>query len=253
MTSMATDIKVVDDLTDISRTAADIILQQICSTLLTSDFFSLALSGGSTPHALYSLLARDPDYCDRVPWGKVHFFWGDERHVPSDHDDSNFLLANRSIFSHVPVPPKNIHHLPVAESDAGIVAKIYEKELRDFFQFQPGQLPRFNCILLGMGADGHTASLFPGTEALHKKDRLVVANWVAKLQANRITMTVPLINHADLIIFLVSGEKKAKMLHNVIEGRQNPDLYPAQSIQPVHGNLIWIVDSAAASCLGNDF
>ena len=143
--------------------------------------------------------------------------------------------------------------MPVAESDAGVVAKIYEKELRDFFQFQPGRLPRFNCIILGMGTDGHTASLFPGTEALHKKSRLVVPNWVAKLQANRITMTVPLINHADLIIFLVSGEEKAEMLHNVIEGKRNPDLYPAQSIQPVHGKLVWIVDSAAASCLGSNF
>lgn len=252
MTSMATDIKVVDDITDISRTAADIILQQIRTTLLTKELFSLALSGGSTPLNLYSLLARDKAYRGQIPWEKIHFFWGDERHVPPDHSDSNFLLANGSMFSHVPIPPKNIHRMPVAESDAGVVAKIYEKELRDFFQFQEGRLPRFNCILLGMGTDGHTASLFPGTEALHKKGRLVVPNWVAKLQANRITMTVPLINHADLIIFLVSGEEKAEMLHNVIEGKRNPDLYPAQSIQPVHGKLVWIVDSAAASCLGSN-
>ena len=148
-----------------------------------------------------------------------------------------------------PIPSENIHRVHAEVPDAALAAEKYERELQTFFGLEVGQLPRFDCILLGLGSDGHTASLFPETEALHESNRLVVANWVDKFEAYRITLTVPVLNHADLIVFLVSGAEKAEALKEVLQGDYRPDRFPAQLIRPDNGKLLWIVDKAAARYL----
>jgi len=169
--------------------------------------------------------------------------------VPSDDPQSNYRMAYETLLSLAPVPTQNIHRVPAEEPDAALAAEKYEQELQAFFKLEAGQLPRFDCILLGMGPDGHTASLFPGTEALHETKRLVVANWVEKFKTYRITLTVPVLNHADLIVFLVSGAEKAEALKEVLQGDYRPDRFPAQLIRPDNGKLLWIVDKAAARYL----
>jgi 6-phosphogluconolactonase len=158
-------------------------------------------------------------------------------------------MADETLLSSAPVPVENIHRVPTENPDAVAAAEAYENELLSFFNPEIGHLPRFDCVLLGIGSDGHTASLFPGTSALNEKKRLVVANRVDKLQTHRITMTGPVLNNAALVIFLVSGKEKAAVLKKILEGEYEPDLLPAQLIQPVHGKLVWLVDRAAASCL----
>jgi 6-phosphogluconolactonase len=249
MESKIMEIKVVKDLDDISRLAVDEIVQQANRVDPTLSPFTLALSGGSTPGRLHKLLGSEPAVRNRLPWDNLHFFWGDERHVPPDHPQSNYRMACDTLFAFAPVPAENIHRVNAEEPDAAVAAEKYERELYSFFELETGQLPRFDCILLGMGPDGHTASLFPGTGALHETKRLVVANWVEKLKTQRITLTVPVLNNAALIIFLISGQEKAEVLKEVLEGDFRPELLPAQLIRPVHGRLLWLVDQAAAGCL----
>ena len=205
--------------------------------------FAIALSGGSTPKNLYKLLATKP----AIPWDKICFFWGDERHVPPDHPDSNYRMAHEALLSKVPVRPENIFRIRGEEQDGEAAALQYEQTLQDFFRLSPGAFPRFNLVLLGLGPDGHTASLFPGTAALNERHRLVVANWVAKFSAYRITLTFPVLNEAACVIFLASGADKAPILHEVLENR-NAHL-PSQKVQPTRGKLLWLVDRAAASAL----
>jgi 6-phosphogluconolactonase len=242
-------IKIVNDLAEICRSAAEEIVHLANRSPSASKPVAIALSGGSTPKGLHKLLVSDPAVRDRLPWHHLHFFWGDERHVPPDHLQSNYRMAYDTLLSLVPVPAGNIHRVPAEEADAALAAEKYEQELQAFFGLEAGQLPRFDCILLGMGSDGHTASLFPGTEALHESKRLVTANWVEKFQTYRITLTVPVLNHADSVVFLVSGAEKAEALKEVLQGDYRPDRFPAQLIRPGPGNLLWIVDRAAASCL----
>ena len=242
-------IQIVADAEAISRKAAEIIMGLMAETLNTKTHFSIALSGGSTPKSLFTLLADDVSLRTQVDWDKVHFFWGDERHVPPDHPDSNFRMAYEAMLSKVPVQETNIHRVRAEEQDASKAAEEYEDELRTFFNLKPGELPYFDCVLLGMGPDGHTASLFPGTEALHEQKRLVVSNWVEKFQSHRITLTAQAINNADCIIFLVSGEEKAEVLREVLEGENNPELFPSQLIKPNHGKLLWLVAQSAATKL----
>jgi 6-phosphogluconolactonase len=242
----STELEIVSHNEVLTRKAAGAIVQQMAETLERNTTFSIALSGGSTPRALYSLLADEASFHGRVPWDKVHFFWGDERHVPPDHSDSNYRMANEAMLSKVPVPPENIHRVRAEEPDANKVAEAYELELMDFFQLEAGQPPRFDCVLLGMGPDGHTASLFPGTEALHEHNRLVAANWVEEFSSYRITMTVPVLNNADIVMFLVSGDEKAGALREVLRGDEPPERFPAKLIRPLHGKLLWLVDQAAA-------
>ncbi len=244
-------IEIVDDLAQICRTAAGDILRMAGRTEMAAKPFTISLSGGSTPKGLHALLASDPAVCDRLPWQRLHFFWGDERHVPPDHPQSNYRMAYDTLLSIAPVPAENIHRVPAEEPDAAEAAQKYEQELRAFFKLEAGQLPRFDCILLGMGSDGHTASLFPATEALHETKRLVAANWVEKFKTYRITLTVPVLNRADLVIFLVSGAEKAEALKEVLQGDYRPDRFPAQLIRPEPGKLLWIVDKAAAGCLSD--
>lgn len=207
--------------------------------------FVVALAGGSTPKALYSLLASQ--YAATIPWDKIYFFFGDERHVPPGHPESNYRMANETLLSHVPVRAENVFRVHAEESDADVAAQEYERTLRKFFALPPGQFPRFDLILLGIGPDGHTASLFPGTTALTEKQRWVVANWVEKFKTHRITLTYPVINHAACVIFLSSGADKAGILHEVLE---NPNAgLPSQAVRPTDGRLEWMVDQAAAAGL----
>jgi 6-phosphogluconolactonase len=207
--------------------------------------FAWALSGGSTPRGLYQLLASEA-WRDRMPWPAIHFFWGDERHVPPDHPESNFRMAREAMLDAVPVPSENIHRIRAEEPDAQRAAAEYEATLRSFFTFVPDDSTRFDLILLGLGKDGHTASLFPGSPAVHERERLVVAPWVESQRTFRITLTPPVLNHARRVIFLVAGEDKAEALHRVIQGERDPDRYPAQVVE---GNCSWMVDRAAARLL----
>jgi 6-phosphogluconolactonase len=205
--------------------------------------FSVALSGGSTPKAMFAILAEKP-FADALPWSATYFFWGDERCVPPDHADSNYRMANETLLSKVAVPRENIFRIPAEDEDHDRAAANYSATIRQFFN---SQSPRFDLIFLGMGADGHTASLFPGTTALQIEDRIAVANYVEKFQAFRITLTAATINNAENVIFLVAGEDKAASLKEVLEGEAEPQKYPSQLIRPVNGELLWMLDEAAAA------
>ncbi|HVO79180.1 MAG TPA: 6-phosphogluconolactonase [Terriglobales bacterium] len=207
--------------------------------------FCVALSGGSTPKSLFALLASGA--VPSIPWDKICFFFGDERHVPPDHPDSNYRMANEAMLSKVPLRPENVFRVRAEEKDAAVAAQAYEQTLISFFHLSPGEFPRFDLVLLGMGPDGHTASLFPGSRALQEKSRLVVSNWVEKFKTDRITVTFPVINHAAFIMFMVSGPDKAQPLHEVLENSAS-DL-PSRRVQPVEGTLLWLVDRAAATAL----
>lgn len=213
--------------------------------------FSIALSGGSTPGPLFDRLASHA-FRDQLVWSSVHVFWGDDRTVPPDHEDSNYRLAKERLLDHVPIPPAQIHriHTELAPEQA---AGHYQRLLRDFFaEGVPGEpQPRFDYLLQGMGPDGHTASLFPHTEALAitDPDRWVVANSVPQLDTWRITLTAPAINAGRNVIFMVEGEGKAERLCEVVKGEYHPYALPSQLIAPVDGRLVWMVDEAAAALL----
>ena len=246
------EIQIVENGEAVSRAAAEMLVSLALEKLTSKESIAVALSGGSTPKNMFAILANDAALRDRMPWNRVHFFWGDERHVAPDHSDSNFRMTNETMLSRVPVPPENIHRIRAENPDSEKAAEDYEQELRGFFKLEPEQLPAFDCVFLGMGPDGHTASLFPGTKALHERKRLVVSNWVAKFQSFRITLTAPVLNNADTVIFLVSGAEKAEPLRVVLEGQKQTDLFPSQLIEPTHGKLLWLVDQAAAGRLGTD-
>jgi len=211
--------------------------------------FTLALSGGSTPKALYNLLATNARTA--LPWERMYFFWGDERHVPPNDPDSNYRMVTEAMLSKVPIPPANVFRIEAENPDASAAAAAYEQTLRKFFQLEANGVPRFDLILLGMGPDGHTASLFPATEGLKEKSRLVIANWVEKLKTHRLSFTLPVLNAAHTVAFLVSGTDKAPALKAVLEGNDPGEQYPAKLVQPKDGKLIWFLDRAAASGLSN--
>jgi 6-phosphogluconolactonase len=213
--------------------------------------FTVALSGGSTPKEMFALLAGEP-FRDTVPWSSIYFFWGDERCVPPDHPESNFRMADETLLGRVPAPRENIFRIPAEDPDPDRAAARYSETIRDFFALGPGAFPRLDLVLLGMGADGHTASLFPGTAALGVSDRIAAANYVEKLGAYRITLAAPTINHARNVTFLVAGEDKAATLKAVIEGPRQPEVYPSQLIRPDEGALLWLLDEAAARMLGKE-
>jgi 6-phosphogluconolactonase len=209
--------------------------------------FTIALSGGSTPKSLFNLLATNAK--TTLPWDRMFFFWGDERHVPPTDPDSNYRMADETMLSKIPVAAGNVFRILTENPDAAAAAEAYEQTLIKFFELKPGEFPRFDLILLGMGPDGHTASLFPGTAALQETSRLVVANWVEKLKTHRLTLTLPVINAARCVTFLVSGIDKAPALHAVLESDAPADQYPSKLIRPTDGKLIWLIDRAAASQL----
>jgi 6-phosphogluconolactonase len=207
--------------------------------------FAAALSGGSTPKSLYSLLAARRAAFN---WNRTFLFFGDERHVPPDHPDSNYRMVNESLLTKISIPAENVFRVQAENPDASDAAVEYESELRRFFALHSGEFPRFDLILLGMGPDGHTASLFPGSEGLKEQSRLVIANWVEKFNTHRMTFTFPVLNHAAEVMFLASGPDKADMVRQVLEGTNTPP-YPSQQVQPVDGTLLWMLDEAAAARL----
>ncbi len=235
-------VEVFEGPDELARAAARDFVTRAEEAISERGRFAVALAGGSTPKATYEILARD--HASDVDWGNVHVFFGDERTVPSDHGDSNYLMARESLLDHVPTG--GVHRmrgeLPPEEAAAS-----YEDDLREFFGHDG--LPRFDLILCGIGGDGHTLSLFPETQALGVADRLVVANPVSKLETTRLTLTVPVANASRAVTFLVSGEDKAGALREILEGDADPRSYPAKLVRPEDGDLTWMVDQAAASAL----
>lgn len=249
-----TNIRIYHDPAELALKAARRFARLADQYVIGCGRFTVALSGGSTPRAMLALLAADP-FVATVPWESIHFFWGDERCVPPDHPDSNYRMAAEALLSKV-VPLENIFRIPAELPDAAQAAEEYAATLRQFFLARPGanktgtaplsSLPRFDLVFLGMGPDGHTASLFPHTEALQAGERIVVANYVEKFKANRITLTAATINNARNVTFLVAGADKAEALSHVLEGPYQPELYPSQLIRPANGTLLWMVDEPAA-------
>jgi len=243
------NIKIFPDPQLLAQAAAEQFVQISDRSIHAHGVFSVALSGGSTPYLLYNLLATEP-YSERVDWSRVHFFWGDERCVPPDHSESNYFKAHQILLQHLPILEENVHRIQ-AELKPELAAELYEETLLQFFSNlldeEERVHARFDLVLLGMGDDGHTASLFPGTPAVLENRRWVAAQYVDKLAAWRITLTPAILNRAEHIIFLVSGAAKSYTLQRVIYGSYMPDRYPSQVIKPENGDLIWLLDEAAAS------
>lgn len=243
------EIRILADINAIAKRAAQEILQAATSAVAQRGSFSLVLTGGSTPKTLYQSLVNDAALRAQLPWDKMVLFFGDERHVPPDHSDSNFRMANENMISKAPLHPGQVLRMKGEYQDAEKAALEYEQDLRSTLKLRDSEYPRFDFVLLGMGSEGHTLSLFPGTKALHQPNRLVVHNWVGKLYTERITMTAPTVNNAAHVIFMVTGADKALALKGVLEGPYEPEQLPAQLIQPHHGKLQWLVDTAAGGML----
>jgi len=249
--------EIVRDPETLARAGAEHFVALATAAIAARGRFAVALSGGETPRGTHAELARPP-FLDQVDWPRVHVFWGDERCVPSDHPDSNYRMARETLLDRVPLPASNIHRMR-GESEPHQAATEYEQELRAFFSDSgerapagdAGEPPRFDLILLGLGEDGHTASLFPGTLALRERRRWVMAQHVGKLDAWRITLTPPVINAAADIMFLVSGPKKAETLRRVLAdpAPANADQLPARLVVPAAGRVVWLVDTPAAARL----
>ncbi len=234
-------IRVYNDLEALSQAAAELFVLQSRQASLVCGRFSVALSGGETPRRLYELLAT-PTYSERIHWNEVHVFWSDERCVAANDPRNNALMARQTLLNHVPIPPENIHPIQCNGSPK-LAAQEYEKELREFFSTSN---PNFHLVLLGLGANGHIASLFPHTEVLNEKDRWVAEVYVEELGMYRITFTAPFINQASQVVFLVSGSDKAQVLEEVLEGSYQPSERPAQLIRPDGKHPLWLVDKAAS-------
>lgn len=238
-------IRVADAL-ELARKAADTFQQMAQKYIAQQGRFTVALSGGSTPKAMFNLLANEP-YRSAIHWSQIYLFWGDERCVPPDHADSNYRMTNEVLLSHVPIPAQNVFRMR-GEIEPALAAREYASQLQQFFQ--TNSTPRFDLVFLGMGADGHTASLFPGTTALQAgADVIAVENYVEKFKTYRITLTAATINNAATIVFLVAGADKAAPLKEVLQGAHQPELYPSQLIHPHSGTLIWMVDEIAGKRL----
>ena len=234
-------IHVFNDYESLSQAAAKMFVDLADQAIDANGRFSVALSGGSTPHRLYETLATDP-FREKIRWDAVHVFWSDERCVPLDDPRSNFLMARRTLLDHVPVQADHVHPI-LSDLPAALAVTHYETTLQDFFK---EQTPIFDLILLGLGENAHTASLFPHTSVIDEKERWVNEVYVPEQSMYRLTMTAPLINQAGEVIFLVSGANKASALQSVLEGAYHPHEYPAQLIRPNGAHPIWLVDKAAA-------
>lgn len=232
------------DIEDLARKAAEEWVRCAAGAIERSGRFSVALSGGNTPRALYTKLAGEA-FRSRIAWNRMHFFWGDERAVPADHPDSNYRMAYEALLSRVPVPAANIHRIET-ERGPEVAAAAYATILRDFFALPRGVFPHFDLILLGLGEEGHTASLFPGSAALDERERLVIAVYVEKLKTDRITFTPPVLNSAAEVAFLVSGKSKTEVVKQAL--RDGADL-PAARVAPADGRLLWFLDKEAAALL----
>ncbi|MCO8122364.1 6-phosphogluconolactonase [Stieleria sp. TO1_6] len=221
------------DIPTLQQTVTDSFCELVQRVVAENDVFRVSLSGGSTPRCVYEMLSQRD-----LPWDKIHWFWGDERNVPQDHDESNFRMVNTALLSKVPVPAENIHGVPVDVESPEQTALRYETTLREHFT---GERPVWDLVLLGMGDDAHTASLFPETKALDEQQRWFVENWVPKFDAYRYTMTYPAIASGSNIWFIITGQAKQQALKQVLFGNSDPAQYPSQRIQPTR----WFVDAAA--------
>ena len=239
-----TRICIFPDLEALSQAAADFLLSLYKDASASKGRFVVAFSGGSTPRRFFSLLAASP-YREQIAWGSMHIFWADERCVPREHPDSNYKLAHEVLLSKVPIPAQNIHEIK-GEKNPEQAAREYEDSLRQFFGTQ--SLPVFDLIVLGVGVDGHTASLFPGTTAVHERARIALPVYAEAPKPGRVTLTLPVLNNASQVFFLASGREKAVVLHEILEDG-NPKHYPAGLVQPIHGRLMWLIDRGAASHL----
>jgi 6-phosphogluconolactonase len=238
-------VRVFDSPAELFRGAAEEFCRIGSESIRQRGRFSVALAGGSTPKSLHHQLATT--FASSLSWDKVFFFWGDERHVPPDFPESNFRTAKETLLSQIPVPAANIFRMHGELPDADQAALLYEQVLREFFRPAHGEVPRFDFILLGVGSDGHTASLFPGTNALEEMQRMVVGNWVEQHSTYRITLTYPVLNHAANVMFLMSGAGKADIVSKVL--KEPSAGLPSQRVRPANGNVMWYLDTGAASKL----
>lgn len=244
---MTATLRVFPTAGELAAAAADEVVHRLRDAVVARGRASLVLAGGSTPMSLYQLLAARADD-PTVPWSAVDWFWGDERTVPPEHPESNFGAAWSVWLSKLPIAPERLHRIE-GELPAEEAAARYEREIRRALSLGPAELPRFDLVLLGLGTDGHTASLFPGSPALSERQRLVAAPWVAKLGSHRLTLTYPALNSARAVHFLVAGAEKAEVLAQVMRGPFQPDLLPAQGVRPERGELHWWLDEEAAGTL----
>ncbi|GAB1541239.1 6-phosphogluconolactonase [Scytonema sp. NUACC21] len=236
---MSKKVEVLTDQAALVKRALELIVSKIEPAIAERGKFTIALAGGSTPKPLYEAIATQ-----NLPWEKIHVFWGDERYVSPEHPDSNQLMARRAWLDRVDIPAANIHPMPTDESDPALAAAKYEKHVQEFFHSSPGEFPALDVILLGMGDDAHTASLFPHTAALEVKDKLIT---VGNKDGNpRITFTYPFINSARCVMFLVAGANKKPALAEVFAPAADNFAYPSRLIQP-KSELVWLLDSAAGS------
>jgi 6-phosphogluconolactonase len=234
--------------TEVAHAAARHFVDYAWQSIARYGQFFVALSGGNTPRMMYRLLASN-EFRGQVDWAKVHVFWSDERAVPPDHPDSNYGMARSELLLRVPIPPANVHRMEAEKANIGRAAHEYEEVLRKYLELDDRGFPRFHLILLGMGADGHTASLFPGTRVTRQTSRWVSTPMVAKLNARRMTLTLPVLDASLRVAFLVVGTDKAETLRAVLEGKAEPPL-PAQQVQPHdNGVKLFLVDEAAAALL----
>ncbi len=245
---MKPEVRVVADAAALARSGAAEVLDGLAAADREGRPFRIALSGGRTPRGVYEALAAGGD--GAIPWRRAEIFFGDERHVPPDHPDSNYRMAREALLSRVPVPESQVHRVPSELPDAEQAAAEYERTIRGAFRLpSPDALPRFDLVLLGLGADGHTASLFPGSPALEERRRLVAAPYVESMRTCRITLTLPVLNAAARVLFLVSGADKAATLRAVLDDRDPSPRLPAQLVKPTDGSLAWLVDHEAAARL----
>ena len=245
----AANVIVLPDSGALARRGAELFAAAAKETVAQAGRFAVALSGGRTPASLYQVLASDSRLRAEVPWPHCFVFFGDERHVAPDHPDSNYRMAHESLLSRVPIDAAHVFRIKGELEDPDRAALEYEETIRGFFQILPGALPRFDLVMLGLGSDGHVASLFPGTHGLDEPERLAVANRIDRLDTDRITLTLPVLNEAARVMVLVQGSEKAQTLAAVLHGVAGQPALPAQLIQPRNGSLIWLVDKSAAALL----
>ena len=240
------DIIICRDVDELSRKAAAQFVSLADAAISARGHFNVALSGGSTPRALYSLLASG-EFSAQLAWRQIHLYFGDERCVAPDHAESNYRMAKEALLAQIPIPRANVHRM-AGEKMPALAAAEYEAQLRQHFHSTEDAVPRFDLILLGLGEDGHTASLFPGSSALNENRRLVATTYVEKLNAHRLTLTFPVINNAAQISFLVAGASKAVIVKELLTTETHD--YPAARIAPENGQLTWFVTQDAADDLG---
>ena len=241
-------IKVFQNIEELNNFAAEKFVEIANKAIKNRGQFTVALAGGSTPKSLYHLLASE-EFRDEIDWSKAYFFFGDERNVLLSDAESNFRMANENLFAPLKIAETNIFRWQTEFENAEKTAENYQASVKNFFNSPNGDFPEFDLILLGMGADGHTASLFPETSALAENEKIAVSNYVEKLETIRFTLTFPAINNARNVMFLVKSADKAETLRDVLEGEFQPEKLPSQNIKFATGNLFWLCDAESAALL----